>query len=103
MVTASTGMYTLSLHDALPILSVEDGGRLRLNGGTVSFATNVTVNTGAGWDIDSSTTVVRTEAHTNRGQTQRVSRNNLLHVKDSGPVQNLGLWEVFADPNCSGC
>src|SRR5205823_5125752 len=32
-----------------------------------------------------------------------ISQNNRFDLGGSGQVENLGLWEVFADPSCPTC
>ena len=79
-------------------VSVENGATLRTAGGTVSFASNVVVAVGAQWDLPLGTTLVMNGTLTNFGTLHWVSRNNTFDLQGSGRVENLGLWEIFADP-----
>jgi len=104
VVIASNATLTASSAAFTGLVSVDNGGRLRLAGGTVSFATNVTVNGGGRWDIDaSSTTVVLNGALTNNGIMKWISHFNAFDLQGNGRVENLGLWEMFADPVCPTC
>jgi hypothetical protein len=104
VVIASNATLTASSAAFTGLVSVENGGRLRLNGGTVSFGTNVTVNPGGRWDIDASAaTVVLNGALTNNGAMRWISHFNTFDLQGSGRVENLGSWEVFADPACPTC
>ena len=80
------------------LVKVEDGGALRLAGGAVSFGTNVWIEAGARWEVVSSTTINLSGVLTNQGTLRWVSRNNVFNLQGGGRVENLGLWEVFADP-----
>src|SRR5204863_7917273 len=75
-----------------------NGATLRLNGGTVSFATNVVVNAGAQWEVTQSTTVQVGGVVTNRGTLRWISSNNTFNLQGAGRIENEGLWEIFQDP-----
>jgi len=98
IVVKSNAVVTATSSTFTGLVTVEDGATLRLNGGTVSFGTNVLIAAGARWEVPLSTTINLSGVLTNRGTLRWVSRNNVFDLGGSGRVENLGLWEVFVDP-----
>jgi hypothetical protein len=98
IVIASNAVVTSSSSGFTGPVTVEDGGTLRLTGGTVAFGTNVTVAAGGRWEITTSTTINLGGVLTNSGTLRWVSRNHVFDLTGAGRVENLGLWEIFADP-----
>ena len=55
------------------------------------------------FSINSSATVTLNGPLANRDRLRWVSDNNVFDLQGSGRVENVGLWEVFADPGCLTC
>jgi hypothetical protein len=103
VIIASNATLSVSSANFTGQVRVESGGTLQTSGGTVSFQTNVTVASGAEWDVPLSTALVLNGALTNAGTLRWVSDNNAFDLGGSGRVENAGLWEVFTDPGCPTC
>ena len=91
VVSASSASFT-------GLVTVENGATLQTAGGTVSFGSNVLVAAGATWELPQNTTVSLNGVLTNLGTLHWVSRNHTFDLGGNGRVENLGLWEIFADP-----
>ncbi len=103
VIIATNATLSVSSANFIGRVDVQNGGALRLGGGTVSFQTNVVVRAGAVWEVASSTTVALNGPATNFGTLHWISRNNVFDLQGSGRVENAGLWEVFADSACPTC
>jgi hypothetical protein len=58
----------------------------------------VLVAVGARLDVEKSTTLVLSGTLTNQGVMRWVSGYNVFNLNGSGRVENLGMWEIYADP-----
>src|SRR5439155_1689010 len=84
-------------------LNVLAGGSLNTAGGTITFQSNLVIHPAASWNMDVNTTIVLAAPATNFGTMHWVSRNNGFNLQGSGPLENAGVWQVFADPSCPTC
>ncbi len=103
LIVTTNATITASSANFLGRVELQDGARLDMVGGTVSFQSNIVVRAGARWDVDASTTVVVNSPVTNSGTMQWISRNNVFNLQGSGTLENFGLWQIFADPACLTC
>ncbi|MCL4787023.1 MAG: carboxypeptidase regulatory-like domain-containing protein, partial [Verrucomicrobia bacterium] len=81
VVIATNATFTVSSTSFPVPVSVEAGGRLRLTGGLVSFATNVLVVAAAALDVDLSTTVTLNGVLTNLGTLRWISGNHAFTLQ----------------------
>jgi hypothetical protein len=85
------------------LLDIQNGGVLQTRGGTVTLSSNVVVELGGEWDLPLGTSVQLNGVLTNLGTMRWVSDFNTFNLQGSGRIENVGLWEIFADPACQTC